>query len=404
MPAPVTRLDHLVVVADSLDSGERLVRESLGVSPAPGGKHAAMGTHNALVGLGDCYLEVISCDPSAVAPTHARWFGLDSLDPTASEIAKRGGSADPTASEIAKRGGSADPTAIGMARLSSWVLRSPDLDASLADAGAELGRPLSVAREGLSWRISVPESGIPPLDGLAPAVLQWDGAPPVLPDSGIRLVSLTLLSPRASALRELLGALRLAAPVAVLESDAPSLLAAFDTPIGPRFLGSSDPTAIQIAKRGGSADPTAIDITVERRIAADLFNGTWSLLDRTDRDDAEDDAMIRAARASLWHWRRVGAPTQWAIGEWQCSRVHAVLGEGTPALEHARRCLDIAESERVDDFIPASAHEAMARAFAIQGDMDAARKHRNLSYRIAVDLEEEDRAVIEHDLGTLPIP
>ena len=114
--------------------------------------------------------------------------------------------------------------------------------------------------------------------------------------------------------------------------------------------------------------------------------------------------MVQCAEASRWHWRHVGAPTQFAIGEWQCSRVHAVLGNGDLALVYARRCLAICESERVDDFVPASAHEAMSRAYAVLGDVEAAREERNLSYRIAVALDDEDRDVIEHDLGTLPIP
>jgi hypothetical protein len=114
--------------------------------------------------------------------------------------------------------------------------------------------------------------------------------------------------------------------------------------------------------------------------------------------------MLACAEASLWHWRRVGAPTQWAIGEWQCSRVHAVLGDGPRSLAHAQRSLEIAEADRVDDFVPASAHEALSRAYAVLGDIDAAREQRNLAYRLAIELDDEDRDVIEHDLGTIPIP
>jgi hypothetical protein len=35
--------------------------------------------------------------------------------------------------------------------------------------------------------------------------------------------------------------------------------------------------------------------------------------------------------------------------------------------------------------------------------MDAARTERNLSYTAAIDLDDDDRAVIEGDLATLPI-
>jgi len=58
----------------------------------------------------------------------------------------------------------------------------------------------------------------------------------------------------------------------------------------------------------------------------------------------------------------------------------------------------------VDDFVPASAHEALSRAYAVRGDFDAARDERNAAYRLAIELDDEDRDVIEHDLGTIPIP
>ena len=46
-----------------------------------------------------------------------------------------------------------------------------------------------------------------------------------------------------------------------------------------------------------------------------------------------------AARASRFHWGEVGEPVNRVRGEWQCSRVYAVLGRAEPALWHARRCL-----------------------------------------------------------------
>ena len=71
---------------------------------------------------------------------------------------------------------------------------------------------------------------------------------------------------------------------------------------------------------------------------------------------------------------------------------------------HERRCLEISAVDGVDPFVEASAHEAMARALAIAGDMDGARAERNAAYALAVDLDDDDdRGVIESDLGTLPI-
>ena len=49
---PVLAIDHLVVAASTLAAGTEWVAERLGARATPGGRHTAMGTHNALVGLG----------------------------------------------------------------------------------------------------------------------------------------------------------------------------------------------------------------------------------------------------------------------------------------------------------------------------------------------------------------
>ena len=149
---------------------------------------------------------------------------------------------------------------------------------------------------------------------------------------------------------------------------------------------------------------TPMDLLEERRVASELFNHVWALLDVADRTPEQDVAMIHAAHASRWHWGRVGGPEQQAVGEWQCSRVYAALDRPEAALYHARRCLEISAQDGVDPFVAASAHEAMARALAIAGDMDGARAERNAAYALAVELDDDDdRGVIEGDLGTLPI-
>jgi len=54
-----TALDHLIVGASSLADGVDYVAKVTGATPRRGGRHVAMGTHNALLRLGDrVYLEV----------------------------------------------------------------------------------------------------------------------------------------------------------------------------------------------------------------------------------------------------------------------------------------------------------------------------------------------------------
>jgi hypothetical protein len=150
-------------------------------------------------------------------------------------------------------------------------------------------------------------------------------------------------------------------------------------------------------------DNGMLELLGERKLAGELFNITWDYLAMQSRTPAQDDSMIHAAHASRWHWGKVGGAEQWAIGDWLCSRVYAVLGRGDQSLYHAQRCLAVCEEYEIGSFVPASAHEALARAHAVRGDMDAARAERNLAYGAAIDLDDDDRGVIEADLATVPI-
>lgn len=352
----MSTLDHLVVVAPDLTSGADWVESSLGVRPGGGGQHIHMGTHNHVMRTGDgSYLEVIAIDPTADAPSRARWFGMDAP--------------------------SREPA------LATWVVRSADCGATLAAASEDLGIAEPMSRGDLTWTVSVRADGSMALDGAGPPIIQWDAAiPPTrMADSGVHLVSLTILHPEPDRVRALLSSIGLVGPITVQPDFGVSLVASFDTPLGPRTLGGS------------------LGMTTDRQVAVDLFNLTWAYLDQANPSAELADATIAAAEASLWHWRRIGTPNEWAIGEWMCSRVQATLGNGDVALAHAQRCLELCEANRVEEFVPASAQEALARAYAVLGDMTAARAHRNAAYRIAVDLDEDDRVIIEQDLSTLPI-
>jgi hypothetical protein len=78
-----------------------------------------------------------------------------------------------------------------------------------------------------------------------------------------------------------------------------------------------------------------------RKFAVELFNLTWSLLDKKDRTKEDDDRMIHAAHASRFHWGEIGTPLEFERGEWQISRVYSALKRSEPATYHAKRCLEI---------------------------------------------------------------
>lgn len=149
-----------------------------------------------------------------------------------------------------------------------------------------------------------------------------------------------------------------------------------------------------------------IDGATHRAVGAALFNHVWTLLEKQDRSQAETDEMIHAAHASRFHWSRAddAEVVHLARGEWQCSRVYAVLGRGEPALWHARRCLEINEAAGSADWDLASAYEAMARAHAIAGDAVAAADWKARATAALDEItDQDDRDQIEADLATLPV-
>ena len=133
-----------------------------------------------------------------------------------------------------------------------------------------------------------------------------------------------------------------------------------------------------------------LDAQDERRLAAQLFNGVWELLERPQRSRAEDDAMLHAAHASRYHWGVVGKPVNLARGEWQVSRVYAVLGRAEPALHHGRRCLDLVAEFDLSPFDRAYAHEAIARGYRVAGDADREAEHVALARAAAADITDPE--------------
>ncbi len=201
------RLDHIAVSAASLEEGAAFVEERLGVTLAGGGQHPHMATHNRLLGLGDLYLEVISADPSAPDPAWPRWFDLDSF--------------------------------AGPPRLTNWIMACDDLDAEVARGPQGVGQPVALSRGEFRWRMAVPATGRLPFGDTFPALMQWDGtAHPAarLPDAGVRLTRLEVVTPFADEVREALAGRFDDPRVAIVLGAAKALRAEFSTQAGPRWL------------------------------------------------------------------------------------------------------------------------------------------------------------------------
>jgi hypothetical protein len=136
-----------------------------------------------------------------------------------------------------------------------------------------------------------------------------------------------------------------------------------------------------------------------RQLGVDLFNFVWTWLEQAGRTQDEDDLM---AHAAAYHWRRVGEAKHFARSEWQCSRVYAVLGRPEPALHHALRCLEWCERGGVEDWDTPYAHEALARAYEVAGDTEAAAWHLALAREFGEQIADpEDKKLLEKDLATI---
>jgi hypothetical protein len=142
----------------------------------------------------------------------------------------------------------------------------------------------------------------------------------------------------------------------------------------------------------------------ERQLAGGLFNRTWTLLELPARTPEQGDELIDTAHASAYHWLQVGTAANRARSQWQLSRVYVVLGRPEPALHHAHRCLAWCEAnpEALEDWDLPYAHEALARAHALAGDADEARRHADRARELASGVAgAEDREHLEADLATL---
>ena len=176
-----------------------------------------------------------------------------------------------------------------------------------------------------------------------------------------------------------------------------------------RMTDGKDPIVTNTVSDATAATSVALDPATHRQLGVDLYNSTWTLIEKPDRTPLEADEMIHRAHASRWHWERAAGarPVNRARGEWLCSRVYATLGRGEPALWHARRCVEIVEGIGADEgreaWDLAGAYEAMARASFAGGDSASGALWKAKATEALAAIEDaDDRGPIEGDLATLP--
>lgn len=145
-----------------------------------------------------------------------------------------------------------------------------------------------------------------------------------------------------------------------------------------------------------------VDREVHKKLAMELYNFAWDLIEKAGRTDVENDIMINAAHASRFHWGEVGTSLNFARGEWLISRVYSLVHRGEPALFHANKSLGLCLEHQLGDFDLGFAYEGMARAYAVLGD--TAQREGNISQakQCAERIEkEEDKSWLLENLATV---
>ena len=224
-----TQIDHLVVMAPSLDVGVQWCEDTLGITPSAGGEHEKYGTHNRLFKIATpqyplAYFEIIAINPEAVIPKRlqvTRWFDMDDL--------------------------ALQKTIAQEPRLVHFVSSTDDIKAArhtLRTQGIERGQIVHASRKSskgmLHWQITVREDGERLFNGCLPTLIQWgkpDAAEPLrlhprnsLPRSGVTLHSLTVHHPSSAKLQTAMDAVGLTG-VEVVNGPA-NLVATLQTPKG----------------------------------------------------------------------------------------------------------------------------------------------------------------------------
>jgi hypothetical protein len=220
----LARVDHLVVLAASLEQGAQWCRATLGVEPGPGGEHALMGTHNRLLRIATvdyprAYLEIIAVQPGKRAQHGCRWFDMD----------------DPRLQHAV----------VEAPRLVHFVANVPDIEAALREwraLGIERGAALAASRATprglLEWRITVREDGQRLFGGCLPTLIEWGATHPAagMGESGVSLQSFAVAHPQSAALSQAFDAIGLQG--AAVQQGEPNLRAALLTPRGRVVLES----------------------------------------------------------------------------------------------------------------------------------------------------------------------
>ncbi|HTR70495.1 MAG TPA: hypothetical protein VMH41_09760 [Mycobacteriales bacterium] len=147
-------------------------------------------------------------------------------------------------------------------------------------------------------------------------------------------------------------------------------------------------------------------MTDHRALASGYFNAAWDLIDLDPRTAEQDRDMIGIALASRQHWIEAGGtPTHLATSDWQVAHAASLAGFGELAMTFALAAVERAESNPVPDWLVASAHEGLARAYASVGDVAGYEREAATTRELLEKVSDPDnRDLVAGQLASIPVP
>ncbi|MEJ0056133.1 MAG: VOC family protein [Bacteroidota bacterium] len=198
-------LDHILLGVSDLQKGIQLVKEKTGVEAAEGGKHPNIGTHNALISLGENqYLEIIAPNPGEKLIDEYS-FLKDLKEPS----------------------------------VFTWAVHTNNMEevlkkinaAGYKNYGISDGSRLTKEGKKLSWRSLGME--VAPDDGLIPFFIEWGKDtvhPSITSPKGCKLQSLELTHPKPVEIETVLK--NAGIPLSVEKGSKPQLKLTIQSPRG----------------------------------------------------------------------------------------------------------------------------------------------------------------------------
>jgi hypothetical protein len=145
-------------------------------------------------------------------------------------------------------------------------------------------------------------------------------------------------------------------------------------------------------------------VKAHRFFSVSCFNQIWELLDKSERDPGDIEAMIHLAHSSFWHWSKNPElnSTNLSVGYWMLSRVYATAMDDYNALIYARKSLDISIDDHLEPFYVAYAYEAMARACSISGEFEMMEDYLLKGFNAAaLVMDSESQSWVRADLESI---